>query len=377
MKLHVVYVGSDAEAFLQPLRAQLAPLGFQVHHTIDMGAAAALIRQVEASLIIVDISLPDMNGLLCCHQLRAAFPSTCIVALGRGEPDLYEAALAVGVDLVLNVPVEWHTLSKWTMPRVNRPRHPQDADFLLGSTTNDFAGTTAILSHDLKSPISIIISTLEVLISIYESDPSMASSLRLVRGALSAAYRQMNMVSDFLDLIRLEMDIYELDCHPADLAELVREALQIEASVLSSKRLRVEVELPTDTPLIASVDHGLFGRMCSALLDNVVKFTVHDDLLRVSGHRDGDMIVLSFADTGRPIYPGYERQILERAPHWQSRQAGTRTSVAMGLPFVYRAAKAQDGDLQASSDSVTGLTTFTLRLPALDPQTKQGENNHG
>ncbi len=377
MSLSALYIGRAEETFLQPLRDQLEPLSFQLNHAADMEQALRLADQHEPSLIIVDVSLPTLNGLWCCGQMRARFPSAYLVALCQGEPYLYHAATMLGVDLVLSVPADWPLLGAWVGPRVHRPRLPQMTEFLLGSTTDDVVGTVAILSHDLKSPISIIISTLEVLISIYEADPGMASSLRLVRGALSAAYRQMNLVSDFLDLIRLEMNIYDLDCHPADLAALVRDALQAEASVLSSKKLRVEVELPTETPLVASVDQGLFSRMCSALLDNVIKFTVHNDLLRVTGRREGANILITFADTGRPIYPGYERQILERAPHWQSRQAGTRTSVAMGLPFVYRAAKAQDGDLQVNSDPVTGLTTFTLILPALDPPTKRGENEHG
>ena len=57
---------------------------------------------------------------------------------------------------------------------------------------------------------------------------------------------------------------------------------------------------------------------------------------------------------------------------WEARQAGTRTSVSMGLPFVHAVALALGGDFTAKSDQATGLTTFTFTLPALTTSDKNG-----
>jgi two-component system sensor histidine kinase VicK len=235
----------------------------------------------------------------------------------------------------------------------------------LGRTRADVLGTAALLGHDLKSPISMIISTLEVLVSIYESDESMASSLRLLRGALSAAYRQLNMIGDWLDLARLELNAYELEIEETDFGQLIRDCLQAEDYAITIKKLRLEVDIPKDSLFLVKADANLLRRVVSALVDNTIKFTIRDDVLKVGVRSEGDKIIAEFSDNGRPIFPGFEQQVMERAPQWEARQAGTRTSVSMGLPFVHAVALAHGGDFTAKSDQTTGLTTFTFSLPAL------------
>jgi two-component system sensor histidine kinase KdpD len=237
---------------------------------------------------------------------------------------------------------------------------------ILRGAAEDVIGVTAILGHDLKSPISIIISTLEVLISINADDDETSSNMRLLRGALAAAHRQMNMVNDLLDLARLEAGVYELERHSADMAQLISECMDAESLLLAAKRIRVEINLPApNTGPVASVDRALMYRICSALVDNVLKFTVHDDYLRVSVKAEDGYAVVTFTDNGRLIHAGYEQMILEQAPNWDKRQAGTRTSVAMGLPFAYAAVLAQGGTMTAASNPQLGETTFTLSFPAI------------
>jgi signal transduction histidine kinase len=226
-------------------------------------------------------------------------------------------------------------------------------------------GTSALLGHDLKSPISMIISTLEVLISMSETDENMATTVRLLRGALSAAYRQLNMIGDWLDLARLEAHAYELELEEIDLAPLICDALDAEVYAFTIKKLHLVVDVPRDVPLMVKADPDLMRRMVGALVDNSIKFTTRDDVLRVSAAKDGDNVVIKFSDNGRPIFPGFEQQILERAPQWEGRQAGTRTSVSMGLPFVYAVALAHGGQFTAGSNPASGITTFTFTLPAL------------
>jgi signal transduction histidine kinase len=235
---------------------------------------------------------------------------------------------------------------------------------LLGKTAVDINGATWLLGHDLKSPIAIIISTLEVLISHYEDDQDMAHMVHMLRGALAAANRQYNMVSDMLDLARLEQKQYELERQPVNLAELLRESLDAERYNLTTKQLKWELHLPENETLMLDADPELLRRVVSALVDNSIKFTVREDRLQVRARREGEMVQVVFSDNGRRIFPEFEKDILERAPQWDGRQAGSRTSVGMGLPFVNAVALAHGGTFTARSDEASGMTTFTLTLPA-------------
>jgi signal transduction histidine kinase len=237
-------------------------------------------------------------------------------------------------------------------------------DLLLGQSVDDINSTAWLLGHDLKSPISIIISAMEVMVTIYEDDEHFAEAMPLVRGALAAANREHNMISDLLDLARLEMGELNLNLTRHSIVGLVRDGLALEDYNLKGKQLRMELDLPADDPLEIEVDSELFLRVISAMVDNVLKFTVRDDRLLIRVSREAADIVVEFADTGRPVLPGYESLILERAPQWRSRQAGSRTSVGMGLPFTRAVAQAHGGEFRCRSDAAQGLTLMTLRLPA-------------
>jgi signal transduction histidine kinase len=207
----------------------------------------------------------------------------------------------------------------------------------------------------------VIISSLEVLLSFQEDDEAIN---RLLKGALNAAYRQLNLVSTLVDLPRLELDSYELQLAEVDLVQVIQTSLEREHYTLEVKGLTVRIDLP-DTPLMTYADHELLGRALSALIDCVMKFTVRNDELRIRAYQNDQQVVLQFTDTGRPIQPGFEQDIMTRWPQWERRQAGARTSVALGLPFVYAVAQAHHGDFTAQSTDDGKSTTFTLTLPAL------------
>lgn len=241
---------------------------------------------------------------------------------------------------------------------------PRISGGLLGSTPDDLTGTVWLLGHDLKSPVATIISTMEMLISLYEDDPQQKTLVHMLRAALAAANRQYNMVSDMLDLARFELQQYDLELKPLDIGSMVRDGIEAERYSLETKKLNLELQIPAE-PLMILADEDIFRRVVSALIDNVMKFTVKDDLFRVSLSSIGDHIVLQVTDTGRPFSQVLEASISARAPHWSQRQAGSRTSVGMGLPFISYAAQVHGGKFAVHSDPQTGQTTLTLTLPVL------------
>ena len=237
---------------------------------------------------------------------------------------------------------------------------------LLGNGVNDITGTTWLLGHDLKSPTAIIISTLEMVIALHEDDEDMTHTIRLLKGALVAARREYNMVCDLLDLARFELGQYQLERQPTNIRELLLQCLEEDAYSIEIKKIRVETDIAENEDLNTSVDIELISRVFSTLIDNTIKFTVRDDLLKISAKRVGSMIEIIFADKGRPIFPEFEQSLIERAPQWENRQAGSRSSVGMGIPFANAVIKAHGGTFSAKSDTATGFTIFRLTLPVFE-----------
>lgn len=245
---------------------------------------------------------------------------------------------------------------------------PQPSQYALGDIKPEILESVMLLlGHDLRSPMTIVISAMELLISLYEDDPNLIGTVDILRGVLHAANREIRLVNDLLDLRRLELDTYQPNTKDTDMVSLLREVLDTESYALATKKLKVETTLPKDAPLHAKIDPELVERMLRAILDNALKFTTRDDTLRVSIQSEADKIVIRFEDTGRMVQARFGDSLLKQPPQWEERQAGTRTSVGMGMPFTYRAALAQGGSFSVSSDIKTGWTTFKLAFPAVNP----------
>ncbi|MBC7813230.1 MAG: hybrid sensor histidine kinase/response regulator [Burkholderiales bacterium] len=372
MTANLILVSNGAPELVEPLRANLKRLGYELHSLQTSDEALIFAGANSLTAFFVAIANPEYDGIEVCRRLKCAASQIPLVALNLTNSTLMAAALSAGADVVMDQPLDWTAVSQW----LANP-HSDDqigtvsiSHRLLGDTPDEVRGAAALLSHDLRSPISTVVSSLEAVVSIFGMSEVMqneyADMMQLLHGALDAAYRQLYIVSDLVDLARLETGEFDLRLSKTDLTLLLRKALTSQKPLLEAKFVRIETTLPDAGCLLAICDSALVERAFIALLDNVVKFTMRGDHLHVSAQADSSMILIRFTDSGRAIVPGLEEQIVLRAPHWEGRQKGSRTSVAMGIPFVYWVARAHAGEFTARSEESTGLTTFSFMLPSLD-----------
>lgn len=345
-----------------PFQAKLAEFGYDLAVMTEAEAVLERLRQNDVAAVLVDIATPELRGVVLCDRIRQQYPTLKIVALNQAERRLHQAAMNAGADIVLDQPVNWSDLFLW----LESPRSPSGkllaSGALFGSTPDDVLGSVALLAHDLKSPITVVISSLQTLISLFEEDNMPELQMKLMKGALYSAYRQMYLVSDVIDLARLELDNYELQLTRFNLSDFVRECVQADRYALDTKGLVLTLDLPEEAVWIEA-DAELMRRVLSAMIDNSLKFTIRGDQLTIAIEVQGEMVELRFCDTGRTIRDGYSEEISTRAPQWAARQTGTRTSVAMGLPFVREVMRAHGGWFEAASEQ--GVTAFRMYLPLL------------
>jgi hypothetical protein len=361
MNTTAVLVGAPPPETLAALERHLADWGWTLYRAA-LDALPGLVRRVSPAVVLVDLS-GGLRSDDVCHALHAGLLP--VIALNpSGLPGRTEA-VASGCSLVLDYPLDWPQLKACLHSPHTASGGLLTVGPLFGRTAAEAQGTAGLLAHDLKSPISLIISSLEVLTAVYDGTIS-DDVARLLHGSLHAAYRQMYMVSDLIDLTRLELDSYPLELETFEAAALLAECLETERATLEAKGLEFTVELP-GAPLPVCADRHLIRRAVYAILDNAVRFTVRGDRLTVAALPGADSVTLRFADSGRPIQRGFEHEIVRRAPQWDGRQGGTRTSIAMGLPFTYAVAAAHGGSFAAATDSASGLTTFDFTLPLSQP----------
>ena len=359
MSAQIVLMGTPPADSLEALETWLADWGYRLQQTTSLKRLTTLVRDAHPVAVLTQLS-SDTAAADIYRALMASGQTPQVIALNPDGLPGRLSAVAAGFSTVLDYPLNQANLKACLNTPLNADGHPLTVGSLFGRTPSEVNGTADLLAHDLKSPISLIISSLEVFTALYESDAT-EDVTRLLHGSLHAAYRQMHLVNDLIDLARLEMHTYRLDMAPTDVCSAVQEGLEAERYGFETKGLALSVDLPS--PLIVPADRELLIRAVIAILVNSLKFTVRGDTLAVSAVRHNASIELRFTDSGRPIQPGLEEEIVKRAPQLSERQSGTRTSVAVGLPFVRAVALAHGGSFGGRTASETGLTTFSLILP--------------
>lgn len=205
----------------------------------------------------------------------------------------------------------------------------------------------AYLSHDMQTPMAVLLGAVTVLRS-SRSDADIAATLPLMEQALE---RLQRFVRQFLDLARLEADRgLVLEVAPLDVEPTLKRAVELFADDGV-----IEIDLPSDLPPVLA-DQVRFEQILNNLVSNAFKYARTAPRIR-AGTRDG-RIEIVIADDG----PGIPATELERM-FGKFERGGGAGGAGLGLYISRALAEAQGGSLTAASAPGEGAA-FTLTLPA-------------
>jgi two-component system sensor histidine kinase KdpD len=226
----------------------------------------------------------------------------------------------------------------------------------------------AALSHDLRTPLTVLVGLAE---SMALTAPKLSSLQQETAQAIQdEAHRMSTMVSNLLDMARIESGEVTLNLQWQPLEEVVGAALEAARGML--QRHTVVVQLPRDLPLV-KFDAILIERVLVNLLENVSKYTPPGSTVTLSAQVIGDQLSVSVADNGPGLPVGREEAVFQKFTRGE-RESST-PGVGLGLSICRAIVESHQGKITASSRPGGGaLFTFTLPLglppPALEPETK-------
>lgn len=229
----------------------------------------------------------------------------------------------------------------------------------LPSTTSEsshYRDVLAMVSHDLRSPLTVIsLSAAFLRKGVAESD-----SEELVEDIVQSAERMERLLADLLDLARAESGVLGVDRSKHDIGELLSEVYRLYRPLFANRDMSLTIDEPA-LPLYATFDHDRIVQVLSNLLGNALKFaqeTGGTAALSVC-RREGD-IEFEVRDNG----PGIESETL---PHifekfWQSGR-DDRRGLGLGLYICQQIVNEHGGRLWV--ESVLGVgSTFRFTIPA-------------
>ena len=219
-----------------------------------------------------------------------------------------------------------------------------------------------MMSHELRTPLGAIRGFADLLVEeaaeIDGAPPEVTEFSETIRDASTQALR---LVSDLLDLSRLETGALDLARQSVDLATTARAVAARYADDLASRGVAFSVLAPAD-PVLVQADPARVEQVVDQLISNAARFTPSGAVtVRLAVEADGAR--LSVEDTGVGIADDVLEAVFEPFVQEDARVNRAYGGTGLGLAIASRLATGMGGTLEAASVKGEG-STFTLRLPA-------------
>ena len=219
------------------------------------------------------------------------------------------------------------------------------------------------VSHELRTPLASLKALVETLEEGAIGEPEVA------RDFLSKMHVELDgltqMVTELLELSRIESGKATLSTKPLDVAPLVQEAADRLMAQADRAGLRLSAQLPPQLPKVMAHRERI-QQVLVNLIHNAIKFTPVDGEITVGARQEGDWILISVADTGVGISPENLPRIFERFYKADRSRSGGGTG--LGLAIAKHVVEAHGGRIWAESIEGRGSTfTFSLPLAPKDP----------
>lgn len=226
------------------------------------------------------------------------------------------------------------------------------------------SGFLANMSHELRTPLTTILGYASLLEEEDELNNEQSSALHEIVGS---AQHLLALISDVLDVSKIEAGHLEVETLPCDLSAIARRVTEGMRPAASEKGISLELTCDEDLPRTVLSDPIRIRQITDNLVSNAVKFTstggVH---VRVSSSREGVAagrvaVRISVEDSGVGVKPDELDRLF--SPFQQADSSTTRRfgGTGLGLSISRHLARLMGGDVQASSVAGQG-STFTLTM---------------
>lgn len=218
-------------------------------------------------------------------------------------------------------------------------------------------------SHELRTPLSTIRTAVEALLAMdLRQDADAAAKFVGIIDRQSA--RLAALVSDLLDLARLESPRTRFDPQPIAWRELVREISERFADRLAERNLRWVVQPDPTGPAPEIFAHPyLVQLVLDNLIDNAIKFTPPGGQIELALRNETERLTLTVADTGCGIPLEDQPRVFERFYQVERARSGKERGTGLGLSIVRHAVAAMRGHVRLESTPGKG-TVFYVTLPS-------------
>jgi signal transduction histidine kinase/ActR/RegA family two-component response regulator len=217
----------------------------------------------------------------------------------------------------------------------------------------------AMLSHELRTPISTILVWARMLLASKYDPKEQIEGLKVIAKSAEA---QTQLLDDLLDTSRIASGKVRLELTETDMLEVVKLAVDATTPLAKSKGVDLRPHLPNDIGLMEA-DPDRLRQVVGNLLNNAVKFTPAGGRVDVRLSQDDKWIELTVADTGKGIDAEFLPSVFTAFSQADASSTRSFGGLGLGLAISKELVELHGGTIHAMSEGSDKGATFVVRLP--------------
>ena len=219
----------------------------------------------------------------------------------------------------------------------------------------------AIMSHELRNPLNVIVGYSELLVRMREISDS-PQLLKIAAAVKRNAETQAKLVQDVLDLSRLRSGKLNLNRELVYVLACVNNAVDTVRDEAAEKKITIAVNV-ADEGVVVDADPIRLQQIVWNLLNNSIKFTPSGGTITVSIGVNNGNVTLTVKDDGQGIDPAFLPHVFEIFRQADTGTARAQSGMGVGLAVLKQLVELHNGSVSATSDGPGNGAQFTVVLP--------------
>ncbi len=219
----------------------------------------------------------------------------------------------------------------------------------------------ALLSHELRNPLSPILNALSILRQMRTGDPIIEQAGNIINRQV---VQMVRLVDDLLDISRMTKGKLRLTKENVDLRVVANRSAESARPLMDARKHDFSLSLPTG-PVWVEADPARLEQIVVNLLNNAAKYTEAGGLIRMSVQQEGSEAVIRVRDNGVGIAPEMLPRIFDLFNQVEGTLSRSHGGLGIGLALVRKLVEMQEGRVQAQSGGLGKGSEFTVKLPLM------------
>jgi len=356
-----ILIIDDEEVVLDSCKVVLEPAGFKIATASNGVAGLGMVREFDPDLIFVDLKMPGISGFEVLERLFAMDPNrVAIVITGYATVSSAVDAMKRGAYDFLPKPFTPDELRLITKRGLEKHRLVQEAIALRREKEMLRENFAAILSHELKSPLSALQQHLFGLVADLEDKLSEEQKARMER--------MKGRLEDLLKLIHNWLRVFSVDVNkikeqfqPVAVPSVITKAVENVLPHATRKNIEIVSTVADSLPMVSG-DAVSLAEVVGNILNNAIKYSKPQTTVRLAAEAVPGEVVIAITDAGVGI--AKEDLPFIFGDFYRGKGAAQMESgCGLGLAISRRIVEAHGGSVSVESEPGKG-SKFIIRLPA-------------